>query len=318
MKKCKWLPVFSGFATFATFCKMSFPRNKICPLVFFPLSAYTHTMNVVRTLCFALAASAALARALGADEPEPAARPYTSIIARNIFGLLPPPPPVDPNVVPADPPPKITANGITSIFGQLNALYKVDFPAKDGQPAKQNSYMLTQGQRQDDIEVLKIDEQNATITFDNHGTTQEIPLVPAQAAVGSTAPGIGIRNNPFAPAGPGTALLGRRRPGFPGGLPVPTGAPNPTANPGFGQNGLGQNNPTSGGQSGDNSTGIITQPGSDLTLEQQAILIEAERARLETMDKPAYNPNMLPPTPLTPRPASGGEGGDPGNVPMPP
>jgi hypothetical protein len=38
-----------------------------------------------------------------------------------------------------------------------------------------------------------------------------------------------------------------------------------------------------------------------LTPEQQAILIEAERARLETSDKPAYDPAMLPPTMLTPK-----------------
>ena len=44
-------------------------------------------------------------------------------------------------------------NGIMSIFGQLQVLFKVAIPAKAEQPAKDESYILSEGQRQDEIEV---------------------------------------------------------------------------------------------------------------------------------------------------------------------
>jgi hypothetical protein len=68
---------------------------------------------------------------------------------------------------------KITPNGIMSIMGQAEALYKTTVAGKPGD----QSYMLAQGQREDDIEVVKIDEKARSITFNNHGVVQEIPLV---------------------------------------------------------------------------------------------------------------------------------------------
>src|SRR5208337_4811080 len=52
--------------------------------------------------------------------------PYAGIVARNMFGLVPIPPP-DPHAgePPVDPPPKITPNGIMTIFGRDQALFKV-------------------------------------------------------------------------------------------------------------------------------------------------------------------------------------------------
>ena len=63
-----------------------------------------------------------------------------------------------------------------SIFGQLQVLFKVAGTAKPGQPAKDDSYILSEGQRQDEIEVIHIDEKASLVTFNNHGTVQEIPL----------------------------------------------------------------------------------------------------------------------------------------------
>src|ERR1700743_259422 len=94
--------------------------------------------------------------------------PYITIIDRNIFSLvaIPTNPPAD--AKPIDPPPKITPNGIMSLFGQLQVLFKVAISAKPGQPPKDQSYVLSVGERQDEIEVTKIDENNNLITFNNH------------------------------------------------------------------------------------------------------------------------------------------------------
>jgi hypothetical protein len=114
--------------------------------------------------------------------------PYAPAVVRNVFGLNPPQP-VDLNAPQADPPPKITLNGIMSIFGHLQALFKVAVPAKPGQTAKDESYILSEGQRQDEIEVIKIDEKNSLVTFNNHGTVQEMALAKANAPVVNAAPG---------------------------------------------------------------------------------------------------------------------------------
>jgi hypothetical protein len=118
--------------------------------------------------------------------------PYATIATRNIFGLLPPPPPEDPAAAAAKDLPKITLTGIMSIAGQLQALFKVAAsgarPARPGKsPANEEYYTLSEGQRQDDIEVVKIDEKNGLVTFINHGFTQELPLTDAVASGGGPA-----------------------------------------------------------------------------------------------------------------------------------
>jgi hypothetical protein len=101
--------------------------------------------------------------------------PYALIVVRNTFGLNPPPPPVA-AIKDDEPLPKITPNGIISILGKLQVLFKVDSVPKPGKPSEEQSYMLTAGQRQDDIEVVKINEKAAKVTFNNHGTVQELAL----------------------------------------------------------------------------------------------------------------------------------------------
>jgi len=257
-------------------------------------------------------------------------QPYATIVARNIFGLVPVPPPPPPAEPLADPPPKITANGIMSVFGELQALFKVSFPGKGGQPAKDQSYMLSEGQRQDDIEVVKIDVKAASITFNNHGTEQEIPLEVAKDSgpsggmatptAGGPPPGGGGFNpaiprfHPRAgmpPGGPPQAMGGG--PGGPGGNPF---------QPQNNNNGSGAL-PVTGSNSGGGSTGpdaaqMAVQNSAGLTPEQQVLLIEAERARLlsaqDQGQTPEYPPAMLPPTALTPQGSGSEVGGGAGNI----
>ena len=131
------------------------------------------------------------------------------------FRPLAPPPPRDPALDAEKNLPKITPTGIMTVFGHSQVLFKVaGAPAKQGQPAKDEFYRLSQGQRQDDIEVTKIDEKNGLVTFNNHGLTQELPLVSTPAPSGPAASPSPVAGNP--------AMV----PGMPGGV----GNPRPRRN----------------------------------------------------------------------------------------
>ena len=128
-----------------------------------------------------------------------AANPYLTISERNVFALVPIP--VVSNVVetaPKDPPPKITPNGIISLFGKLEVLFKVAVKPAPGQPAKDASYVMGEGERQDEIEVVKIDQAGEKITFRNHGDLQELMLAEAPKI---TTPAAGTSGGIPAPAG---------------------------------------------------------------------------------------------------------------------
>lgn len=281
-------------------------------------------MKVTRKLLFCLAGGLALNAVVRADDAALPGNPYTTAAVRNIFGLNPPAP-VDPNAAAdATPPPKITPNGITDILGQLQVLFKVAQPAKPGKPAADEDYILSEGERQDDIEVVKIDEKAGVVTFNNHGETQELPLVAANPS--SSGPAAG--GNPGSSGFPGIPA-----PGFkpaPGGLSRPLGntfngggglGGNYGGSRGNGNNGMNAGG-TGGGYGGNNSGspgnglnfGNPSSPNSafhnaaaqipdGMTPEVQTISIEANRqALLQSGD--AEGAAILPITELTPQ--SGG------------
>jgi hypothetical protein len=239
---------------------------------------------------------------IGAQNLAMSSNPYAPVVERNVFGLVPIPtnPPVD--TTPATPPPKITPNGIMSIFGQFQVLFKVATPAKPGQPQKDDSYVLGEGQRQDDIEVKKIDEKNNLITFNNHGTIQMLAL--------ANAPTISAPSS--APVNMG---MPQRGPGFPRTRPD-------GLNPFGGSRGAAlRNRVASGGNTGAPgsvpgfSSGNVTASGnnnsdsSGLSPEAQVIAIEANRiATQDDVNSGKLPP--LPPTVLTPDDATG-QGGAP-------
>jgi hypothetical protein len=222
------------------------------------------------------------------------ANPYTPIVTRNVFGLVPIPtnaPPVDPASL--VPPPKITPNGIMTLFGKLQVLFKVAGVAKPGQPPKEESYMMSEGDRQNEIEVQKIDEPSATITFINHGVVQELGLVAGGTSGGAPAPAAGGVPPP--------------------GMPTPAMAPNGGMPVGFGGR-FGRNrnvnsggNPDAGGapNTGGAATPTASEPAEPpMTPEQQIIMIEA--SRLYTQDAVTHgDAPPLPPTEMTPPDATG-------------
>src|ERR1035437_7347526 len=100
-------------------------------------------------LALCIAANAAISESSGS--------PYLGIVERNVFGLKPPPPPPDP-AANKPPPPKIFLQGITTFGGIKRALFKAQMPPKPGEPPKgEQSFILAEGQRDGDMEVVAID-----------------------------------------------------------------------------------------------------------------------------------------------------------------
>lgn len=244
--------------------------------------------------------------------------PYASIVARNMFGLVPIPV-VDPkdNEPPPDPPPKITPNGIMNMFGKEEVLFKVAVKPKPGQPAKDDAHVLAVGEMEDEITVKQINraDGDVTVTFDNHGTIQELPLIASKES-GGPAPTTGGSPGRTMPARfpfPNMPVPAGQPGGQPGGMNPFQGRPLPGGNPGFGNGAStsGQTTPNGLKFSGGtpvNSSGIY-QPVDEagITPEQSVILQEAQRAQyLQNGNERLAN--MLPPTAITKQ--IFGEGGD--------
>jgi len=151
--------------------------------------------------------------------------PYQAIVERNVFGLKPPPAPVAEAPPPA-PPLKITLTGITTILGNKRALMSVAVPNKPPE-----TYMLTEGQRQGEIEVLSIDERGGAVLVKNHGIEQTLDFK-TDGAKAQPPPVIpGMIPPPNRPANPMPLPL-PGTPQQPGGVPqLPQ--PNANANPGL-------------------------------------------------------------------------------------
>jgi hypothetical protein len=270
-------------------------------------------MNRCGKILICLAGWLALAAVVYADDVVLPGDPYATVVARNIFGLNPPPP-LDANPQDANPPPKITPNGIMSIFGQLQVLFKVAGTSRPGgPPPTDESYILSEGQRQDDIEVVKIDEKNSIVTFNNHGETQELPLVVTMpGSTPSTAPSY-LNGNPGEPGGrysPGFGPGGARPRGGGGGGAYGSGANSDSGNYG---------NPNDGSNlrsvpTRNNTFNAASQIPEGMTEEVQTIAIEANRELTKQQVINGDSP-PLPITPLTPDDAVGAGGaplsGDP-------
>ena len=230
----------------------------------------------------------------------PADNPYTPIVERNVFGLVPiPPPPVAVDPATLVPPPKITPNGIMTLFGKLQVLFKVAGVTHPGLPPKDESYVMCEGDRQDDIEVQKIDQPSATITFNNHGVVQVLPLV---ASTGGT-----VASPP-----PGAVP--------PPGMPGPGMAPGNGPHFGFGGRfGRGRGVATGGNPGADtppvaaSSAAAPSAPAAPaMSPEEQVLMIEAQRMKMLQEGDPTAA--IMPPTELTPQVTGKNEDGSPATI----
>ena len=234
-------------------------------------------MNCIDKFVICLAGAMAATTALHAADGAPSGNPYAPVVERNVFGLNPLTVVVPP---PADPPVKITPNGIMSIFGHLQVLFKAAGPAQPGKPGGEESYILMEGQRQDDIEVTKINEKAGIVTFNNHGEIQELPLVKASASItpmpaALTPPvqnfGVSIPGGNTG-GGFGSRFGGTRNIGGQQGM-INNGN-NSSGMINNGNNGLNQVNPVRSGNS-------ARLPQNTMAPEDQMILIAAQHAKLQ-------------------------------------
>jgi len=157
-------------------------------------------------------------------------------------------------------------------------LFKVAVPPRPPEPATDKSYILSEGQRQDDIEVTHINEKGGIVTFNNHGVVQEIPLVKAPPI---TTPTPVVMNSAF--TAPGAA---------PGGF----GGPGGIGGPGGGNNARFGNNPGPNGSPGGNVGNSGGPPRQQISPEEQMILIAAQHAQAQQAGDPIAK--IFPPTEL--------------------
>jgi len=231
--------------------------------------------------------------------------PYSdTIVGRNVFSLKEPPPPPNPeDLIKKDPPPKILLQGLTTILGRKQVLFKVQQPAKPGQPAQEESFVSAEGERQGEIEVLEIDEIAGVVKFDNHGTIEPKNMKDdvAQATAGPSP-----QTKPLPP--------GVIPPTIPG-LPRPTAAVNPvrpTAGSVAHFGGSSSRFPTRTLRTSTMAVGgvpsvlggaqtaqtIATAPSVPvLSREEQEIMIEVNRQRY--LDQGDPRARIMPPTSMT-------------------
>ena len=113
--------------------------------------------------------------------------PYSAIVTRNVFGLRPPPAPAGPEIKKADPP-KIILTGVTTITGVKRVLFKAQLPARPPEPAKEQSYIMREGDVEGQIQVLEIDEKAGAIKFNNYGTEVVLTMDKDAAKLPNTPP----------------------------------------------------------------------------------------------------------------------------------
>jgi len=133
-------------------------------------------VNLLRVAVASCAGCLTLNAVVRAADTSPASvsllgNPYGLVAVRNVFGLVPPP--TIPSCVPIAPP-RITVLGIYSAFGHPRVLFEGSF--RPGEPAKDRFYNLGEGQIEDEVEVVRIDESKFVVTFVNQGFDQDVPL----------------------------------------------------------------------------------------------------------------------------------------------
>jgi hypothetical protein len=118
----------------------------------------------------------ALSVSTQAAKVDSADHPYKAIAATNVFRLKSAPEPEQPKPLPVPALPLITLQGFTTITGQREVLFKVTTSARPPEPAREIAYVLSEGQRMGEIEVLAVSVQARMARFSNHGVEQVLTL----------------------------------------------------------------------------------------------------------------------------------------------
>jgi hypothetical protein len=244
-------------------------------------------MNIRVNLCLSVVVLLFVASALASDD-----NPYQSIVDRNVFGLHPPPPPPS-NEPPKPPIPAINLTGITTILGKKMAFMTIQLPAKAGEQPKPGptSFMLTEGERDGDVEVISIDEKAGTVKVSEFGTITNVTFgkLPSTPAPTPAVASMGGVPNPHTPVLPGTV------PGAQRSIPARTlrlGGNNPAGNNTGAEGAVnGQINPNmgvaqpqaAGYQSQPNTPSAADIEAANRSPEENVLLYEANRLKNEQL-----------------------------------
>jgi hypothetical protein len=142
--------------------------------------------------------------------------PYSAIWLRNVFDLKPPPPPPVTAPVSTGPPSNIQLKGITTMHGTKRVMIDVQAAGSTGK-----SYIMREGERQGELEILEINPKTATVKIKNDDVVSTITFstnaVPA-GVPGSPAPMVGgpgmMRPPAMAPPGFNPAPVPLNNSGF--------------------------------------------------------------------------------------------------------
>ena len=155
----------------------------------------------------------------------PENHPYKSIVDRNSFGLLPPTPPQPVNVPP--PPSNVKLTGISTLFGVKKAMLMVQDSSGPGKTDK--SVILPEGQKEDQIEVISIDEKAGIVKIKNAGVVSDLSFeangvkLPSLPTAAAARPGNAIPAPPSVPGAPSPTMTGVPQPRPASGLrQIPT------------------------------------------------------------------------------------------------
>ena len=262
----------------------------------YPLIRYNKIMmRTGKTLALALSSLTFSSGVLALTSDSPSG-PYHGIVERNIFDIhaAPPPPKVDPEAN-RPPPPNVRLQGIVDILGRKQVLFKVQLPPKPPAPAKEESFILTVGERQGEIEVLNINPKAGTVQMKVYGVVTNLSLELNSDKLINVAPVVApTPPNPAQMMAPGTIAPPPTLPGLPAGkfprtlrLPGSNGAQN-------------QSDPGSPGSYGGSYGGANqNQQQADLGHEQQIINMAAQKLQAQKSKDPKVRA-MGPIIPLPP------------------
>jgi hypothetical protein len=143
--------------------------------------------------------------------------PYSAIANRNAFALKPPTPVITTPPEPVIAPVGIELQGIHTILGKPQVFLKIKQPARPPKPPEDQSFVLSAGEGEGEVEVISIDVTAGVVRLKNRG--EELALNMKDNSATPTAAPVSV------PAAGGLP----RPPGVPG-LPAPAGVI-PSANP---------------------------------------------------------------------------------------
>jgi hypothetical protein len=229
--------------------------------------------------------------------------PYAAIVGRNAFALKPPPRPEDLNKTPPPAAPDIKLQGISTILGRKQVIMKVKTVARPQEPAKDQSVMLGEGEREGDVEVLEINAIEGIVKVNNGSTPLTLTMADnsEKPAAGPALPGTGAGGPPPA-----------RLPGVPPPMTAPASAEPARATPTIptrtlrtGTEGASANpmGASTMGMSGGTAASMTATPSasSQRSVEENVAIYEVNRLKNEKLREAGVKVPKMPPHPFLKR-----------------